>query len=219
MKSITPAGLFASLLALSLTSIASAQTADSSQSETVDALLECRSETREAERLGCLDDRLAAFAEAMTAGQLVIIERDSPQMAETVADAVVTAQAQVVAFEPWDDFGFSKPRILPADRARGGDTANIEVADGVTAEVDNQGRVSSVTGLDVRSVALDANGRTVVRLTNGQVWRQTDETRVQVARDRDWENGVTATVETGFLGAYFLKLSYSRGRFRVERVR
>ncbi len=219
MKSIAPVSLSAAFLGLTLSSVAFAQDGPSSQSETVDALLGCRAISNATERLACMDQGLANVAEAISSGQLVIIERETAQMAETVAEAVVTAQAQIVAFEPWDEFGFDRPRIMPADEARNRGNSALEVADGVVADVDNSGRVESVSGLEVRSVALNADGRTVVRLANGQVWRQTDTTRVQPARDRDWEAGVTAMVETGFLGSYFMKLSYSRGRFRVERIR
>ena len=79
MKSITPVSLSSALIAVSFSALANAQDAGSTQSPTVDALLECRVQTSDAERLACLDAQLSAFASAVDSGQLVIIERQSPE--------------------------------------------------------------------------------------------------------------------------------------------
>lgn len=181
----------------------------------MDALLACQDLRGTDDRLACVDERLAALAAAITTGQLVVVERETPQMAETVAEAVVTAQAQVVAFEPWDRFGFEQRRILPPGNEREG----VEVSEGITADIADDGRMSAIYGLEVASVSFNDSGRATVRMMNGQVWRQRDTVRVRRVRDRDYEEGVFAEVEGAFMGGYVMRLSHARGRFRVERVR
>jgi hypothetical protein len=217
MKNIASASVSASVLALSVLSSTHAQNTDDSGSPSLDAVLACRSVDNDAERLACLDERLSALSDALQSGELVAIERETPQAAETVAEAVVTAQTQVVRFDPWDRFGFEQPRILPAGDAR--TRAPVEVSDGVMAEVNDDGRIDTLTGLEVASVDINAPGRAVVLLSNGQMWRQRDTARVPRIRDRDLEEGVTAEIETGFLGGYVMKFTGYRGQFRVERVR
>lgn len=215
MKYLASSSLSASLLALAFGALSNAQSPETTSSPTMDALLACQDLRGTDDRLACVDERLAALAAAITTGQLVVVERETPQMAETVAEAVVTAQAQVVAFEPWDRFGFEQPRILPPGNEREG----VEVSEGITADIADDGRMSAIYGLEVASVSFNDSGRATVRMMNGQVWRQRDTVRVRRVRDRDYEEGVFAEVEGAFMGGYVMRLSHARGRFRVERVR
>jgi len=63
-------------------------------------------------------------------------------------------------------------------------------------------------------------GKLRVTLANGQVWAQTDSTRLPTISDRDVRNGLTAEIESGLMGAHFMSLSSNtRRRFRAERIR
>ena len=58
---------------------------------------------------------------------------------------------------------------------------------------------------------------TVFYMTNGQVWRQTDNTHVQLSRRRGVTE-YTATISNGALGSHFMRLDNGGRRFRAERV-
>jgi len=172
----------------------------------MNGLLQCRAIEAPDARLACQDEQLAIVAAALDEQRLVIIEQ------------------QAVRDVQRDSFGLSMPsltglRRIFGDRVDGNQDTVIAFEDGVRAESDASGRLASLEGLAVASVETDVRGRLIVTLENEQVWRQTDSTQIQRVRSRHFENDLTATIESGALGSYFMKLSHSPRRFRARRVR
>jgi hypothetical protein len=210
MPSNAPALLFAALLLAAPCGLAQAQSGEATQSPTVAALLACREITVQDQRVECLEQQVAAFADALESGRVYVVEQETVREAER------------------ESFGFGRESLtrfataigLGESRSDAEAEANaISFEDGVTAETDASGRLSQLDGLAVTEVSRNRSGRLTVRLDNGQVWRQIDGTVVPTVRDRHFEAGLTASVETGALGSYFMRLSHSPRRFRAERIR
>lgn len=185
----------------------------------VDRLLACRAIEASAERAACLDAAVDGFAQALERGDIAIIEHRAVREIER------------------DGFGLSLPslsglqglfsaRTSTRDGEGSGDAPPPQAArsqvlsDGALAAYDDEGRLERITDAPVASVRESRTG-VLVTLENGQVWRQTDGTRFQIRpiRSHHLEAGLTATIERGLLGSFFMELSHDGRRFRAERVR
>ena len=183
----------------------------STDSDTLNQLLACRQLTDDAARLACQDEHLAALAQATANGRLVVVERQALRQVER------------------ESFGFNLPsvgRLGGFLRRSDAETENEQVAqaetetfeDGSTATYNASGAMERLTGLPVSAVTTQG-GKLRVTLANGQVWAQTDSTRLPRISRRAVQDGLTAEIETGLLGAHFMSLSNNeRRRFRAERV-
>jgi len=179
-------------------------------SETLNRLLACRALTDDAARLACQDEHLAALAQATETGRVVVVERQALRQVER------------------ESFGLNLPsvgRLGGFLRRSGGSEAEQVVEaetetleDGSVATYNEEGSLEALTGLPVENVEL-VRGKLRVTLANGQVWAQTDATRLPTISNRDIRNGITAEIETGLMGAHFMSLSNNtRRRFRAERI-
>lgn len=151
-----------------------------------DGLYACASEPDDAARLACYD---AAVAEL--------------QAAETTGD-VVTFTTEEITDARRDGFG------RQTDGA--GETAAASAAVAAAAAV-AEAEPDEVTAAIV-SLGETRDGKLVVTLDNGQVWQQTDNTRVTVSRKAPPE---TATVRKAAMGSYRVKLGRARP-FRARRI-
>jgi hypothetical protein len=181
----------ASVLA-AMSGAASAQTRPAAVSD----LMQCRTVTDTAERARCFDERAAALDQALQDGSLVVVDA-----------AAMEADRQ-------RSFGLTSVNIgglLPSMSLGAADTAR-ELADSSGREVDvtrrEDGEIQQLSGLLVSAVRAGPDGKLVVTLDNGQVWRQTDDRRLPIPR-RDAE--VTAEIERGAKGSFFLRLSHRPG--------
>jgi hypothetical protein len=115
------------------------------------------------------------------------------QSAFAARDVVVVDREQARTARR-EAFGFSLPSLNMFDRLRGG-----EDLDDVTLTVDSASR---------------EGGLWTLRMTNGQIWRQTQSTpgAMQVRR------GAKAEIRRGVLGAYFMNVD-GRRALKVARVR
>jgi hypothetical protein len=211
MKNIAPALISASVFAIAATTSGNAQPADETQSETVDAMLACRSVDDDAQRLACLDAQLAELSQAIDSGRLVIVERSAIRAVER------------------DGFGISLPSVSSlgslfarssdeaADEARSVEERTEVQEDGSEVIYAPGGGIEQMRGLPVRSVTTNRAGDLVVTLENGQVWVQSDTTRVRAPR-RNEMDGLSASVEDGALSSFFMELSHTSRRFRVRRL-
>lgn len=179
-----------------------------SEPETLNRLLACRALSDDAARLACQDEHLAVLAQATESGRIVVVERRALREVERAS------------------FGLNLPSVgrlgsilrrNEADEAAA--VAEVEtLEDGSTATYDASGALESLVGVPVSDVSL-RNGMLRVTLSNGQVWDQTDSTRLPRISSRALRDGVRADIETGVLGAHFLRLSnHPSRRFRAERV-
>lgn len=174
-------------------------------SETVNALIECREIAGDAERLACMDARLADFSTAVDDGRLRVVERTAVRAVER------------------ESFGLSIPSVdgLGALFGRGGAERSGEresetLADGAVVTYRAEGGIEELSGAPVRRVETNPYGKFVVTLENGQVWVQTDSTRVSPVRRRHLDD-LTADIERGMFGSYSLRLSHSGPSFKAER--
>ncbi|MGJ3230386.1 MAG: hypothetical protein ACFE0P_01150 [Oceanicaulis sp.] len=178
----------------------------------VEALLLCRDETEADARLACLDAALAEFDAALETGRLAVVERRQVREVER------------------ESFGLTLPSVsglgtLFARRSRDAapdepDAAEPEtetLEDGAVVVYARDGGVSEIRSLPVAQVTETRAGLLVITLENGQVWRQTSPSMVRTPRRNDLD-GLTARIESGVLGAYFMELSHHPRRFRAERV-
>ena len=180
------------------------------ESETLNRLLACRALTDDAARLACQDEHLASLAQATESGRIVVVERQALRQVER------------------ESFGFNLPSVgrLSGFLRRPDNTEAEQLAeaetetfdDGSTATYNANGAMERLSGVPVSEVTT-RGGKLRVTLANGQVWAQTDSTRLPRISSRAVREGLTAEIETGVLGAHFMTLSNNeRRRFRAERV-
>jgi len=176
-------------------------------SETLNRLLACRALSDDAARLACQDEHLASLAQATETGRVVVVERQALREVER------------------ESFGFNLPSVGRLGnflrRPEREDVAEAEtevLEDGSTATYNDNGSLDRLAGIPVSNVSM-RGGKLRVTLANGQVWAQTDSTRLPRISSRAVREGLTAEIETGLLGAHFMTLSNNeRRRFRAERV-
>ena len=176
-------------------------------SETLNQLLACRALSDDAARLACQDEHLASLAQATETGRVVVVERQALREVER------------------ESFGFNLPSVGRLGdflrRPEREDVAEAEtevLEDGSTATYNDNGSLDRLAGIPVSNVSM-RGGKLRVTLANGQVWAQTDSTRLPRISSRAVREGLTAEIETGLLGAHFMTLSNNeRRRFRAERV-
>ncbi len=194
--------LLAGAGALALASGAAAQDA-ATDSDAIDGLLGCRSLEDPAGRLACFDRETAALAEAVDAEEVTVVE---------------TARIRAVQR---DTFGISMPSLSGLAgifSGSGEDAAPVveSLPEGGEA-VFQGGDLETVRGAPVDSVEWLRGNRVRVALENGQVWLQTDDTRVSPIR-RSLRGTLTAEIDRGAFGSFFMELSHDGRRFRARRL-
>lgn len=194
-----------SQLAFAASALALASAAASAQSFSgsplMDDLLACRSLTSESERLACMDSAAAALDAAIGSRQLSVVERQRAVAAERNTFGTAVA---------------GTGRIFSSLFSRGEADLGGEQAyeDGAVAVRSEDGDIQALRGVPVRAIRTDAFGKLVITLADGQVWRQTDNTRVNAPRD---VTGLTVEIERGALTSFFMRLSSNPVRFRAAR--
>ncbi|WP_420331905.1 hypothetical protein [Oceanicaulis alexandrii] len=179
-----------------------------SESDTLNRLLACRALSDDAARLACQDEHLNTFAQATETGRIVVVERRALREVER------------------ESFGLNLPSVgrlggllRRRDSEEATEVAEVEtLEDGSTATYNASGSLDSLVGVPVSEVSM-RGGKLRITLANGQIWAQTDSTRLPRISSRAVRDGLTADIESGVLGAHFMSLSNSqRRRFRAERV-
>lgn len=194
------------LTGLTICAPAGAQAGNGTDSATVQALLACRDIAEPQPRATCMETRLNEFAAALDEGRLVVVESGRIRAVER------------------DSFGISLPSMAALSdifsRSEGGRNApeSETLEDGTTVVYRAGGGVEEMRAVPVRSVETDPFGKVLVTLDNGQVWVQTDDTRVRRVRGRHMD-GLTADIRSGLFGATSMELSHSGPSFKVERLR
>jgi hypothetical protein len=178
----------ARLLILLPAALISAPALGQGDSSPLDPLFTCRDIVDDSARLACLD----AAVDALRGD---------------------TERGDVVAGDP--EQGLSLPG--------GGEDVELAALEAETASPDrtiirdDNGQIERIEGLRVVEISENRSGDLIVRLANGQVWRQTDNTHVQLSRRRGVTE-YTATISNGALGSHFMRLDNGGRRFRAERV-
>lgn len=180
------------------------------ESETLNRLLACRALTDDAARLACQDEHLATLAQAAESGRVVVVERQALRQVERESFGLnLPSVGRLGGF-------LRRPDSADATELAQAETETLE--DGSVARYNAEGSLERLTGVPVSEVSM-RGGKLRITLANGQVWAQTDSTRLPSISSRTVQNGLTADIETGLLGAHFMSLSNNeRRRFRAERV-
>jgi len=174
-------------------------------------LFECREIPDDAERLSCLDAAVDSLRGDTDSGDIVAVDREQIEAAEEATFGLSIP-------------GFSLPEVprlsLPSLSGNAEDLTQAEETDISPDRVvtrDDEGNISRIENLAVESIDENPHGKVIVALQNGQVWRQTDSTHVQLPR-RTPHNEMSATIRSGSMGAYFMRLNNLSRWFSVERV-
>ncbi|WP_297735514.1 hypothetical protein [uncultured Maricaulis sp.] len=186
-----------------MTAPAAAQSGDSP----LDPLFTCRDIADDSARLACLDAAVDALRSETESGDVVAVDREQIEAAEEAT------------------YGLSIPQFrLPGLSLPGGgedaELAELESSEASPQRVinrDSNGQIDSIEGLAVAEISENRSGEKIIRLANGQVWRQTDNTYVQLSRSRA-DTDYTVTISNGALGSHFMRLDNGGRRFRAERV-
>lgn len=195
-----------SLLHVALTGSALALTAASASAQQagsplVDDLLQCRQLAGDAERLACLDRAAAAVADAISSGQISVVERRRAEAAERESFGTATIGT-----------GGLLAGLL--GRSAGDLSRTQSYDDGAQAVRSDAGEIEALLNVPVREVGHGTDGKLFVVLSDGQVWRQTDTRRIHLPRD---VSGLTASIRRGAVGSYFMSLSNSPLSVRARR--
>lgn len=164
----------------------SSAAAAASPTGALEALLDCRALKGDAERLACFDRASAALAQAEAGGAVVVMDRAKVE--------AVRRQA----------FGFSIPSIadlMPRVRTGAGSAA--------AAEPEPSLRQIEAS---VASARLGRDGKWVLTLDNGAVWRQTDTESLL----REPRPGSRVVIKAAALGSYLMSVDGQRS-FRARR--
>lgn len=173
----------------------------------LDPLFTCRDIADDGARLTCLDAAVDALRSETESGEVVAVDREQIEAAEEATYGLTIPQ-------------FRLPGLSLPGGGEDSELAELESASASPQRVivrDTNGRIESIEGLAVAEISENRSGDTIVRLANGQVWRQTDDTYVQLTRSRA-DTDYTATISNGALGSHFMRLDNGGRRFRVERV-
>ena len=99
---------------------------------------------------------------------------------------------------------------MPPEKAFG--LPPLAVAEAQASRIEQPASIDSLTGRVV-GLSLGENGRVVVTLDNGQVWRQ-----LMAGEDLNLKLGDTVRLSRGIVGSYFMKVPSGR-TCKVNRLR
>lgn len=224
-KSLSPRRIIsgtALLFTLSSTTQTWAQTATTEETPEISAIFACQTETDAMKRLACYDEAVGRFETAKEQGEVVTI---SKQQVEAVKK---------------DSFGFNIPSLPKLGSLFGSKkTADAKPENTLTAPVNVQktsktkdkkvkikpqksealasNEIKEIT-IDIQKIQEFGYKKLRVFLVNGQVWEQTDSSRIKLPRSRKSDHG-SATVRRAALGSYLMQINGKGKAFRVKRVR
>lgn len=182
-------------------------------------LFACRDIAGDAERLACMDAAVDILRADTASGEVVAVDRQEIE------------EAEASQFGLSGGFGLPDlPRVRMPSLAGGGSEtlAETEAAEGEDSAErvvtrNDAGEITSIEGLQIAFLEQNANGRYIIILENGQSWRQTDGTRVNIAR-RSEPTDLRFEIRSAAMGSFMAVISDTRiGRvsraFRAERIR
>ncbi len=164
--------------AWSAEAIAASDKAPAPRAPELQAIVDCRAMTDRDARLNCYDAAAAKFDQAVTTGQVVVVNREQARQVRR------------------DVFGLQLPSLDIFGRK--GVAATGEDVDQLRAKV--------------KSASQRPDGRWVVELDTGAVWRQVDDSNVG---ERP-QPGAEVEIRRASLGSFFLRIA-GRPGFRAHR--
>lgn len=158
--------------------------AEAGSPSVLDPIYACKAISADAERLKCYDEATGRLRQAEISGALITLDRATIETVER------------------DSFGLNVASLPKLLRKRANTTPNDAPPEALS-------RIEA----KVLSTSPGPDGKMTIRLDNGQIWRQTDGTHLNIPR-----KGVQmALIEKGVLGAYFMTLD-RQPSFRAKRV-
>lgn len=179
----------------------------------------CAAKTNAKERLACYD----AIAAKLKSGDVVATPVPAPTPAPVAAAPVAPAPATVAATPVVPPPAAPAPvaaapapvAAAPAPAVQPESQFGAEHLDKPTREAAGQPQQLDEIKGSITTISFLPNGRALVTLNNGQVWRQIDG-------DNDHfrgKEGESATIERGIFGSYNLTVDGHNQMIKVQRVR
>jgi hypothetical protein len=210
-------GVLSSLMALSSSNLAAAQSADEANKTTLDSVFECAAIEAEMDRLACYDTAVGRLKTANDSGDLVTITRQQVEDVEK------------------DAFGFSLsslPRLFSRAQSQitGGETDDLTdpVNSGQEAgqavdkkkQIQKEEETYRVNTIEqpLRRVVEFSYEKNRFYLENGQVWDQTSSEKLRIPRERDGKRNFVE-IRRGALGSFLLRVNGTGKAVPVERRR
>jgi hypothetical protein len=164
----------------------------------LDALFACQKISDNAARLTCLDRELAALRSETKSEEVIAVDRK--QLEE-------------------DSYGLNRSSMpLPApkpENVAAGDPAGSSGERQIVR--DKAGRIEGMENLAVAGLDHTPYGQVIVKLQNGQVWKQTDRIELFIQRHTPAE-GMTVSISNAALGSHRMQLNGDGPWFRVVRA-
>lgn len=175
----------------------------------------CREMTDASARLACYDmvyDRAASAPAPAYSDREAALKAQEQELAQREAALAAERKAleQLRGQDSLDLFGVPLPGLglgtVPDQ------LANADSTGAVVAERSDDGEIEAIQ-VPITSHSLTPDGKLVVVLSNGYVWRQVDDKRIRVPRGENF-----AYIRTASFGSYFLRINNEGTTVRVRRV-
>jgi hypothetical protein len=194
------------LIALAPVALASAAFAQDDNSALA-PLFACQSIADASERLACADAAISGLRTATESGSVVVVNRQQIEAAEQQSYGR-------------DGGGFSLADVpsisLPSLTSESEDLADASTSTNANVVRDEEGQINRIENLPVASLRTNRRGRFVIELENGQVWVQTDSSRIWIPPSV--RNGtMSVTVENAALGSHRMQIVGTNRWFRARR--
>jgi hypothetical protein len=164
----------------------------------LDALFACQKISDNAARLTCLDREVAALRGETKSEEVIAVNRR--QLEE-------------------DSYGLNRPSVpLPTPKPEGVATAEpVGSPEERRIVRDKAGRIEGMENLAVASLDRTPYGQVIVKLQNGQVWKQTDRIQLFIPQHAP-PKGMSVSISNAALGSHQMQLNGDGPWFRVIRA-
>jgi hypothetical protein len=176
------------------------------------------------------DERSDAAAEILSCGsvkgdkaRLKCFEKAAPALREAFPEAAAIAEARAeearlaAKEEAKEDFGLPAAVANADEPFEEKEFGAENLPKSARADDEDDGDVDSIEA-NVTEIGHSLNGKIIVFLDNGQIWRQIDADTSSPYIRKNIE-GMTATVKRGVLSSYVVRLSGTRDAFKARRVK
>ena len=221
--------VFAFLTGLAVVTQAQAQSTD--QPDELQAIYACKSISGASQRLACYDNSVGRFEAAERSGDVVTISKSAIEKVERDAFGFNIPSLPSLG----KIFGGNDKTAKPTkhQKSKNDLTDPVETAPTKSVELKqtpseptippailNKPKASDVTEvtLNIRKTTEFGYKRTRFFMNNGQVWEQTNTTKVKIPKIKNGK-AHTAEISKGALGSFFLKINGKGAAIRVRRVR
>lgn len=207
---------------------ASAQS--SAQPDELQAIYACKSISDAQKRLACYDNSVGRFEAAEKSGEVVTVSKTAIEKVERDAFGFnipsLPSLGGLFGGGKNKSTADKKPKANPltdapiSEPAKSAELKPTPVAPTVPPEKSKRPESSKVTEvtLEIRKTTEFGYQKTRFFMSNGQVWEQSDSSKVRIPKVRNGKNN-SATISKASLGSFFLRVNGKGPAVRVRRVR